>query len=266
MCDLKEAIKYAQNKTLGKSPLKNDANGPNIWEETTVNKNISSLINKGVIPMLEACEINYNKGNLKDRLEYAKKVFLFNDENFTKRVFLGQKYFQKTYDKTTSLSNEISVYIGSCTGYAMPKEIAEAEDLSLINENTKFSAILYPVMNITELKKENKYGYGYGYVYLLHEMMHVLANPDYVNELRHPQKDELTINDEGFNEFFARLSAVYWSWNEKETETDKFIGFPVLYEDLFNENVDNLKLSTIKTEETADINKIKELAKKYFAK
>lgn len=262
MCDLEEAIKYALHKTWGKSPLKNDADVPNIWEETTVNKNISSLINNGVIPMLEACEIDNPKENLKDRLEYAKKVFLFDDENFTERVFRGQKYFQKTYGETTSLSDEISYYIGSCTGYAMPKEIAEAEDLSLINENTKFSAILYPVMNITELKKANKYGY----VYLLHEMMHVLANPDYVNELRHPQKDELTINDEGFNEFFARLSAVYWSWNEKETETDKFIGFPVLYEDLFNENVDNLKLSTIKTEETADINKIKELAKKYFAK
>lgn len=257
MCDLKEAIKYAQNKTLGKSPLKNDADGPNIWEETTVNKNISSLINKGVIPMLEACEINYNKGNLKDRLEYAKKVFLFNDENFTKRVFWGQKYFQKTYDETTSLSNEISDYIRFCTGYAMPKEIAEAEDLSLINENTEFSAILYPVMNITELKKEKKYGY----VYLLHEMMHVLANPDYVNELRHPQKDELTINDEGFNEFFARLSAVYWSWNEKET--DKLIGLPDQYEDLLTKQIDELKSATINEDETAYI---KELAKKYFAK
>lgn len=259
MCDLEEAIKYAQNKTLGKSPLKNDADVPNIWEETTVNKNISSLINKGVIPMLEACEIDNPKENLKDRLENAKKVFLFDDKNFINRVFWGQKYFQKTHAKTPSLSKNISDNISLCTGYAMPKEIAEAEDLSLINENTIFSTFLYPVMNITELKKAKKYGY----VYLLHEMIHVLANPDYVNKLRHPQKDELTINDEGFNEFFARLSAVYWSWNE--IETDKLIGLPDQYEDLFKKNIDELELSTIKTEVPADIDKIKELAKKYFA-
>lgn len=259
MCDLKEAIKYALHKTSKNSPLKNNIDPDIIWKENTVKENISSLINKGVIPMLEACEIDNPKENLKERLENAKKVFLFNDGNFIDRVFLGQKYFQKTYSKTQSLSTEIYDNISLCTGYAMPKEIAEAkaEDLSSINENTKFSAILYPVMNITELIKANKYGY----VYLLHEMIHVLANPGYVNKLRHTQKNEPTINDEGFNEFFARLSAVYWSWNE----TDKFIGLPDQYENLFKENIDGLKLSTIDTAESADINKIKELAKKYFA-
>ena len=260
MCDLKEAIKYALHKNSGKSPLKNDIDSDIIWEEETVKNNIPSLINKGVIPMLEACEINNPKKNLKERLENAKKVFLFDDKNFIERVILGQKYFEKTYDEKQSSFEEISDNISSCTGYAMPKEIAEAEDLSSINKKTEFSAILYPVMNITELKKEKKYGY----VYLLHEMIHVLANPGYVNKLRHPQNDELTtINDEGFNEFFARLSAVYWSWNEKEK--DKLIGFPDQYENLFTVNIDNLKLSTINTKETTDINKIKELAKKYFA-
>lgn len=232
-----------------------EINNSELWKED-LKKHASALIEDGIKLML--IDLGFTEKDLESldqRFKNAKNAIGMEADKFSQICIRGQ-LLTMTEDekKKAEEEQEYASLIGSAkssTGYAMPANLASCE-LSKIKDVKTADANLYPVMNINVVTSDKQYGL----VYLIHEMIHVLASPGYIQKFR--EKKETRANDEGFTEFFARLAALYCIERSEEYKTK--MGYPTLYPDFFKKEckIDGYCLNTINAAQT------KALARKYF--
>lgn len=167
------------------------------WSEKLKEK-ASALVEDGIIPMLT--DLSFTEEDLlllKQRIENAKNVIGMGAEEFSQRCDRGQILTGGVPKSKDEFIEDAKI----APGYAMPKEVA-TWDISKLEDATITEFGLWPVINLSVVTTSSDFGL----VYLIHEMIHVLASPEYITKLR---GDNERNSDEGFTEFFARLAALY---------------------------------------------------------
>lgn len=246
---LVEKIKFAVNPGCSGSLFFKCSKVNLIWSED-LQVYAEKLIEDGIQPMFN--ELGFEKKDfdlLNQRLKNAKNAIGMDAEEFAKRCAKGQIL---TGGDANSKEKYIETAKFHSTGYAMPMDLIGRDFDKL---KALINADLCPVMNLDAVKSVNSHGL----VYLIHEMIHVLASPEYITKLRRGKERD---SDEGFTEFFARLAALYCL--DTKDEYKELMGYPILYQTFFKNGcmVDGYCLKNINPDQSKEL--IKELAKKYF--
>jgi len=210
-----------------KSLTVSESNWNNPWGQdlTRFTEDFISCVEKNLFP-----ELGVTIDCLLDkRIINAKNVKLFDDDIFASKAIESNK-----------------IETGIQAGYSkdnLKKTYGKAILISS-DKNEGF----YPSMNKTAVVSDRK-----GLHYLVHEMMHVLANPAYVETLR---TKEDPIGDEGINEFFARFASIYYINKNPNATGVKSAEGVGLYQNKYPLNCKS----------NISVDKTKELAKSYFLK
>lgn len=205
-----------------------------IWNDSAMMRIYAEdIIKCGICPLFT--ELGLDCEHIKERIENAKNAKMMNEADFI-------KYSSDSNTKELNISSNPDDF-KNAEGKAILKCIIEGGD-----DNG-----FYPVINQEVVVQKEK-----GLHILIHEMMHVLANPDFVKKIR-KDGESITNNDEGVNEYFARLVSINYFENPNSLYKEEIGDIYEIYSDRFVKKTTLIpQISIIGVEET------KHLAKLYF--